>query len=113
MSNAAATANTDELTDGFYTKKGVACRAVNGVLPIATLVATVIVGLFISGEGDTVTDIIGSADSYEVLIWASLLSCLVAGTLTLGQRLLSLNEMIEAWLTGARFMLTGLALLLV
>ena len=75
------------------------------------MVLTVIVGLFISGEGETVTDIIGSANSYDVLIWASLLGCLVAGTLSLTQQLLSLNEMIEAWLTGARFMLTGLVLL--
>ena len=46
-----------------------------------------------------------------VLIWASLLACMVAFVLSVGQGLLSLNETVEAWIIGARFMLTGLLLL--
>ena len=106
-----STVSTDTSGDEFYHKAGIPCRAMNAVLPIVTMVLTVIIGLFISGEGDTVTDIIGSADPYGVLIWASLLGCLVAAALTLGQRLLTLDETIDAWLAGARFMMTGLVLL--
>ena len=103
--------STDTSGEEFYHKTGIPCRAMNAVLPIVTMVLTVVIGLFISGEGDSVTDIIGSADPYGVLIWASLLGCLVAAALTLGQRLLTLEETIDAWLAGARFMMTGLVLL--
>lgn len=93
-------------------KPGIPCRAINGVVPIVTLVATVIVGLYIDGEGDSLQDIVGSANSYTVLIWASLLSSLVAAALTFSQRLLSLEETVDAWIMGAKFMVTGLIVLL-
>jgi len=97
--------------DDFEHKDGIRCRAINAILPIATMIVTVVVGLYISGDGETITDIIGSANSYVVLIWASLLGCLVAAIVTLSQRILSLDETVEAWVVGAKFMLTGLVLL--
>jgi len=36
----------------------------------------------------------------------------MAAALSLGQRLLTLDETIDAWLAGARFMMTGLVLLI-
>lgn len=104
--------STDKSGDEFYHKEIIPCRAINAVLPIVTMVSTVIIGLFISGEGETVTDIIGSADAFSVLIWASLLGSFMAALLSLGQRLLTLDETIDAWLAGARFMMTGLVLLI-
>ena len=105
-------ASTDKSGDEFYHKDAIPCLARNAVLPIVTMVLAVILGLFISGEGETITDIIGSADAFAVLMWASLLGCLVAAALSLGQRLLTLDETIDAWLAGARFMMTGLVLLI-
>ena len=104
----AASREIDEMSE----KEGIPCRAINGVLPIVTLVATVIVGLYIDGEGDTLQDIVGSANSYRVLIWASFLSSLVAVILTFSQGLLSLEETVDAWVVGAKFMITGLIVLL-
>lgn len=101
----------DKPSEEFEEKAGIPCRAVNAVVPILTMIATVVAGLFVSGDGETLTEIIGSADPYVVLIWASLLACFVAAVLTIGQRLLSLNETVEAFVMGARFMLTGLILL--
>ena len=101
----------DKPSEEFEEKAGIPCRAVNAVVPILTMIATVVAGLFVSGDGETLTEIIGSADPYIVLIWASLLACFVAAVLTIGQRLLSLNETVEAFVMGARFMLTGLILL--
>ena len=106
-----ATLSTDKSGEDFYHKDGIPCRAINAVLPIVTMITTVVAGLFISGEGDSVTDIIGSADAFAVLIWASLLGCLMAVALSLGQGILTLDETVESWLAGARFMLTGLTLL--
>ena len=105
---AGASREIDEMSE----KEGIPCRAINGVLPIVTLVATVIVGLYIDGKGESLQDIVGSANSYRVLIWASLLSSLVAAALTFSQRLLSLEETVEAWIMGAKFMVTGLIVLL-
>lgn len=107
-----ANASTDSSGDEFYHKDAIPCLARNAVLPIVTMVLTVLAGLYISGEGETITDIIGSADAIAVLMWASLLGCLVAAALSLGQRLLTLDETIDAWLAGARFMMTGLVLLI-
>lgn len=106
-----ATVSTDKSGEDFYHKGDIPCRAINAVLPIVTMITTVIAGLFISGEGETITDIIGSADAYSVLIWASLLGCAMAVALSLGQGILTLNETVESWLAGGRFMLTGLVLL--
>ena len=100
------------LQEQMSEKEGVPCRAINGVIPIVTLIATVIVGLYIDGEGDTMQEVVGSANSYRVLVWASLASSLVAAALTFSQRLLSLDETVEAWISGAKFMVTGLIVLL-
>ncbi len=101
----------DKQMDDFYTKEGVQARAMNALIPIGCLVGGVIGGMYISGEGDSLQEIVGSADAYKVLIWASLLSCMAAFALSLGQRLLTLEELMDAWVVGARFMLTGLLLL--
>ena len=112
MKRSASEERADTSAEEFSEKEGIRCRAMNALIPIGTMVLTVIIGLMISGEGETLTEVIGSANSYVVLIWASLLSCFVAAGLTLGQRLLTLDETVEAFLMGLRFMLTG-ALLLV
>ena len=111
VANSGGNGPVADSVDDFKAKEGIPFRAVNAVLPIVTMILTVIFGLYISGEGETITDIIGSADSYLVLIWASLLGCTMAATLTLSQGILTLNETVEAWMAGARFMLTGLVLL--
>jgi Na+/H+ antiporter NhaC len=97
--------------EDLHQKPHISCRAVNGVVPILFLVGGVIGGMAVSGEGDTVKQIVGSANAYMVLIWASLLGCLSAIVLSLSQRLLSLEEVVEAWTAGAKFMITGLILL--
>jgi len=86
-------------------------RAINAVIPIIVLVATVVIGLFVSGEGDTVRDIIGSADPYKSLLWGSLLGVVSAAILTLSQRILDLGEATSAWFTGVRSMLLAIVIL--
>ncbi|MFT5482895.1 MAG: Na+/H+ antiporter NhaC, partial [Halieaceae bacterium] len=108
VSRTAPDESSDKQMDDFYTKTGVQPRAVNALVPIACLIGGVIGGMYISGEGNSMQDIVGSADAYLVLIWASLLSCMSAFVLTIGQRILTLNELIDAWIVGARFMLTGI-----
>lgn len=83
-------------------------RAINAVLPVLVLVAGVIIGLFVTGSDGTGTqsirDIIGDADSYKSLMWASLLGALTAAVLTLGQRIMNLTDTVDAWYKGGRAM---------
>jgi len=93
-------------------------RAVNAIIPVAVLVLSVIAGLYITGReateaaNPTLQDIIGSADSWKSLLWASFLSMLTAAFMTLAQRILDLEETINAWYQGLRAMLMAIIILL-
>ena len=86
-------------------------RAFNAVIPIVVLVGVALIGLWVTGSGDNIQDIIGSADPFASLVWASLLGVLVAVVLTISQRLLSLGETMNAWYVGLRAMLFVLVIL--
>src|SRR5690606_31515458 len=53
-------------------------RALNAVLPMLVLVVGVLTGLYVTGEGESLREIIGTADAYRALMWASLLGVLTA-----------------------------------
>ncbi len=86
-------------------------RSINAILPVAVLVFGVIYFLFETGEGSNLRDIIGSADSYKALVYASLLGMLTAAGLALGQRILTIDETVEAWYTGLKSMLFAMIIL--
>lgn len=86
-------------------------RAMNALIPIAVLVGGVMAGLVVTGEGETFRDIIGSSDAYTALLWASLLSCIVAGGLAIAQRILSLEEVMSAWYAGMKIMMLAMVVL--
>jgi Na+/H+ antiporter NhaC len=86
-------------------------RAFNAVIPIVVLVGAALIALYITGSGETIQDIIGSADPFSALVWGSLFGVLVAVVLSLGQRILSLRETMDAWYTGLRAMLFVLIIL--
>ena len=96
---------------------GAPTRWLNAAIPILTVVVAVIVGLYMSGrealgEGSfPLRDIFGEANSFEVLLWASLLGTLVAAALTVSQRILTLQETVDAWLVGMRSMVLAMVIL--
>jgi Na+/H+ antiporter NhaC len=81
------------------------------MLPVGVLLGAVLVGLFVTGEGDNFRDIIGSADSYKALVWASLLGALAAGAMAIGSRALDVAETVDAWLAGVNAMMMGIIVL--
>ncbi|MEM1117280.1 MAG: Na+/H+ antiporter NhaC family protein [Bacteroidota bacterium] len=95
-------------------------RLINAVLPIAVLVGGVLVGLFLTGRasvaeaGDAMTfsNVMGAADSYKAMMWASLASVLVAVVLTVSQRILTLTEAVDAWYAGMKTMLLAIIILI-
>ncbi len=92
-------------------------RAFNAIVPVAVLVFGVLAGLYYTGitnpdrPGDTIRDVIGAADSYRSLMWASLASVLVAMGLSVGQKILTLDETMDAWYNGMKSMLLAMIIL--
>jgi Na+/H+ antiporter NhaC len=89
----------------------------NAVGPVLVVVLTVMIGLYVSGlaalgPGEfALRDIIGEANPFQVLIWASLLGSLVAVILSVGQRILTLRQAMDAWLSGTRSMVLAIVIL--
>lgn len=95
-------------------------RWFNGALPILTVIIVGIVSLYttgydkvlLSGSQDlSLGNIIGSSDSYRSLLWAALISTIVAIVITIGQRILSIVETMEAWFKGVKSMLLAMVIL--
>lgn len=108
---------TDTTGGALDPKPGAPLRWLNAALPVIVMVAAVLIGLYWSGSqalgpGDhALRDVFGEASSYRVLMWASLLGCITAILLATGQRILSLQESIEAWLGGIRSMMLAMVIL--
>ena len=97
--------------ENLRVKKNISYNAVNAILPISVLVVSMFYFIFSSGQGDTIKDILGSADTFSALMHSTLLSAFVAAVLSVGQRILSLNETFDAWYNGLKFMMMGLLVL--
>jgi len=100
--------------------KEVTPRWINGLLPVATILAVGLFGLYKTGteallaEGVSdygVGEIVSSADSYVALLWASLSGCVVAMVLSVGQRALSLSRTMDAWIQGMKSMFMAMIIL--
>ena len=75
------------------------------------LIVALMVGLVATGEGEDLSDIIGTADPYKAMMWASFIGALTAAGLTIGQRILSVHETVDAWYGGVRATLFGMIVL--
>jgi Na+/H+ antiporter NhaC len=56
-------------------------------------------------------DVFGSADPFATLLWGSLAGCLVAFALSVGQRILSVTETVDAFMGGIRSMMIAMTIL--
>ncbi len=74
-------------------------------LPIITVLVATMVGLWYNGGGLTgigVQKAFSDADASVVLLWASFAGTIVAGLTALFKRVLSINEIMEAWMDGVK-----------
>jgi len=99
--------------------EGMPQRAFNAYIPILVMIMGVLVGLYVTGmqavtdiAEPTLQDIIGSADSYTALMWASIASMMSAALLTLGQKIMDLEGVVNAWFHGARDMFMAMIILI-
>jgi Na+/H+ antiporter NhaC len=76
----------------------------------------VLLGLYFDGRASlggsgTLTEILGAANAFNALLWGSLCGVLAAFLLAVGQRILKMQEGIEAWAGGMRSMLLAIVIL--
>jgi Na+/H+ antiporter NhaC len=108
-----------EEVDSIRPIEGKPQRAFNAYIPILVMVLGVIVGLYVTGKEassdiaePTLQQIIGNADSYSALMWASLSSMMTAALLSLVQRIMNLEEVVNAWFHGLSAMLMAMIILI-
>ena len=111
QSSEAGYSNTAE-TDRLEPKDPSRARAFNAVIPIVLFIGSVIGGLFVTGEGNSVQEIIGSADAYKALLWGSMIAVVSAILLTLVQGIMSLEEAVQSWYEGVKFMVFAIIVLI-
>jgi Na+/H+ antiporter NhaC len=94
-------------------------RAFNAYIPVAVMVFGMLIGLYVTGKNavadmadPTLQDIIGNANSYTALMWSSLSAMMAAALLTLGQRIMGLEEVVNSWFHGVRAMLMAMIILI-
>jgi len=56
-------------------------------------------------------DAFTAGNSFHALMWASFIGCMVSAGLSLGQRLLSLRQIMDAWLHGVKSMVGAMVIL--
>jgi Na+/H+ antiporter NhaC len=104
---------------GILPSKDVPVRWINGVLPILTVIVVTIIGIWYTGYEAVVASgqeinfrsVLSNASSFTALFWSSLSGCAVGILLSVGQRILSLHDAMEAWFSGIKSMLLAMVIL--
>lgn len=101
-------------------------RWYNALIPIGIVILAVIFGLIYTGyvklvgsdislEGKSwiqqISVIVGNANSFAVLMWASFLGSITAILLAIAQRILNIQQAMEAWVKGIRSMIMAAIIL--
>jgi Na+/H+ antiporter NhaC len=105
-------------SDKMEPVEGAPLRWYNAALPVLTVVVVVLLGLYLQGRANlghpgTLWEIFAEANAFDALLWGSLMGCIVAIGLSVGQRILSVHQAIDGLVGGMRAMfLAGIILIL-
>jgi len=91
-------------------------RAINAILPFATLIVVVLGGLYFTGvdpdaTDQSIRDIVGNSNSYKALLWGTMAGVLMASILSVIQGVLTLEQTVNALLKGMKPMLLAMIIL--
>lgn len=112
----------NEMRD-FEPDEGIKIRSFNAVLPILTIIIVTIWALLHTGWDEAVwsdnskawlvklSDTIGRGDPYKALLWASLSGLILASLLSLSQRILGIQAVVNSIIQGFKTMLTAMIIL--
>jgi Na+/H+ antiporter NhaC len=116
----------ENIISEFEMKKGIIPKAYNAVIPILVIIFGVIWGMYYTGVNATdwnqenlslssfrkLSLIIGNADSFMALLWASASGAIVAIIMTISQKIMNLGDTINAGITGYKTMLPAMLILI-
>ena len=109
---------TDTSLETLQPEKNKPQRWYNAALPVISVILVALWGLYSTGAsalgpGESgITSIIGNADPFAALLWASFTGCAVAIALVVFQRILTLNQALESWVGGMQSMLMAVIILI-
>lgn len=113
-----STPAADTSLESLQPKPGKPRRWVNMALPVLAVIGVALSGLYMTGVSalepgteQTLTAIIGGADPFAALLWASFAGCAVAITLVIFQKILTVSEAIESMVGGMQSMLMAIIIL--
>jgi Na+/H+ antiporter NhaC len=96
-------------------------RWYNAAVPVLLTVAVALGGIYVTGRSAIlagtpgtapgIREIVGAADPFKSLIWASFIGSVTAIVMVWGQRILTLQEAVEAWVGGMRAMMLAMIIL--
>lgn len=105
-------------------------KSFNAIIPILVVITGTFIGLIYTGNqgtwenwelllydnpttgfGKKLSMIIGHADSYTSLLWASFFGLFTAITLTVGQKIMTIHQTVEATLSGFKTMMSAVLIL--
>jgi len=91
-------------------------RWVNAGIPVISVILVAMLGIYFTGKTGAGADaglreIVGAADPFKSLIWASFTGSVVAMVMAVGQGILSTRDTIEAWMGGLRSMMLAMIIL--
>jgi len=120
--DSAAQPMTDAAEEIPELSSGITPRALNALIPVIAVIAGVCAGLVVTGIQTTGWDsqqafgwnlsmVIGQADSFKALLWASFAGLTIAILLSVSQRLLSLRQATESMIKGFKTMLSAMMIL--
>lgn len=92
-------------------------RWYNAAVPVLTVIVVAMMALYHTGAAElahadrSIRNVIGEADPFSALLWASFSGCVVAIVLAVAQRILTLQGALQAWLGGMQSMLLAVVIL--
>lgn len=109
---------TDTSLDSLQPVKGKPKRWFNAGIPVISVILVALYSLYTTGSASLgpgeggLTSIIGNADPFAALLWASFTGCAVAIGLVVFQKILTLNQALESWVGGMQSMLMAVIILI-
>jgi len=98
--------------------KGKPKRWFNAAIPVIAVIVVALYSLYTTGaaalgpgEGG-LRSIIGNANPFDALLWASFTGCVIAIALAVFQKILTLNQALESWVGGMQSMLIAVVILI-
>jgi Na+/H+ antiporter NhaC len=92
-------------------------RWYNLVVPVLVVILVALAGLYYTGvqglapEDRILRNVVGEADPFASLLWASFAGVVVAMVMAIAQRILTVVEAVESWIAGMRAMLLAMVIL--